>query len=370
MKVLAAPAEFTFRASSYHVSYNLIKRIDAEFYVLASKIDETVKKELDKHVFYELNTSVPLYPLKVLLRGMKLAEKVDLIHHLSPFAIEKDFNLLALSSEKSFIIGPVEMPHKFFEDELELLRIPAFAELFRNSKLRQSFSVKTLERCDAAVAVNNQTKKHLSKFVDKKKIKVIPFGVILSKFKYSPPPDNYNILAVGFHIKRKGFDYLIKAMPKILREFPDAKLHITSKGPQTNNLKLLVKKLNLANNVIFHGRVSEEKLLQLYRQCRVFCHPSLSEAFSPVRLEAMASGRPIVATTAASGSDEMIKHGKNGFLIPPANSDAIAEVVLKLFSDYNLTYKMGWRGREKVEKEYNWDLVAKKYYDVYQEVVE
>jgi glycosyltransferase involved in cell wall biosynthesis len=366
LKVLVAPAEFYFTASNYYVSYNLPKRIKAKFYIFANKIGEEAKQDLDNAELYELNTSLLLYPLKVLFYARKLIKEVDLIHHLSPFAIGKDFNLLALSNIKSFVIGPVEVPHKFFEDELKIMKIPSFVELIKNSKLRQILSIKNLERCDIAIAVNNQTKKYLSRFISVKKIKIIPLGVDLDLFKYSPPPQNHDILAVGMHIKRKGFNYLIEAMQNILEEYSDAKLHITSDGPQTYNLKMLVKRLNLNNNVTFHGRVSNEEILQLYKQCRVFCHPSLSEGFCHTTLEAMATGRPVVSTNTIGS--EMVEDGKTGFLVPIADSDAIADAILKVFSDEELTYRMGVEGRKKVEEKYDWDIIAKKYYEVYKGV--
>jgi len=368
IKILAAPAEFYFRAGNYHVTYNLVKRIgkcDVKFCVLASKIDESAKKGLNNHELHELNTSLLQYPLKVWMYGKKLVKKFDIIHHISPFAVGKDFNLLALTANKPFVIGPVEIPHRFFEDEFKFLRIPVFAKLFRESRVRQGLSAKTFERCDVAIAVNNQTKRVLSNFVEKEKIEVIPFGVDVEKFKYTPPSKEPNILTVGYHIKRKGFDYLIRAMVDVVIEFKDAKLHIVGHGPQTSNLKRLVKELNLTKNVIFHGRVSDERLLQLYEHCRIFCHPSLSEAFSPVRLEAMASGKPIVATTSATGVEEMIENGKTGFLVPPADSEALADAILKLLSDYDLACRMGKKAREIVEEKYDWNIVAEKYYNVY-----
>lgn len=366
LKVLAAPAEFYFTASNYHVSYNLPKRINANFYVFASEIEEKAKQDLDNAELHELNTSVLLYPPKVFFYARKLAKQVDLIHHISPFAIEKDFNLLALSNSKPFVIGPIEIPHEVFDDEFAIMKIPSFAKLVKDSKVRKVLSIKTLEKCDYAITVNSQTKKYLSKFIDKEKIKTIPLGVDLDIFKYSPPPQNHDILAVGWHIRRKGFKYLIEAMPTILKEYPDAKLHITSSGPQTSNLKMLVKKLNLNNSVIFHGRVNDEEILQLYEQCCIFCHSSLSEGFCHTTLEAMATGRPVVSTNTVGS--EMVGDGKTGFLVHTADSEAIADGILKVFNDDELTYKMGVEGRKKVEEEYDWNIIAKKYYEVYQEV--
>ena len=369
MRILLAPAEFAFRASNYHITYNLVKKLNIKFHILTGRvIEKRAKRELKNAEIHELNRPLVLYPVEILIHGRKLIDQVDLIHHISPFAIGKDFNLLALQTDKQFVIGPMEIPHRFLNDELEMLKIPRFLQKLKGSKLRTSMSVKTMERCDVAIAVNRQTRKYLLNFVDKQNVKVIPLGVDTKTFRFSLVPNNHEILAVGMHIKRKGFDYLIRAMPEIVKEYPDAKLHITSRGPQTHYLKNLVKKLGLNRHVIFHGRVSDEALLKLYRRCRVFCHPSISESFSPVRLEAMATGRPVVVTTAASGANEMIENGKTGFIVPPADSDALADTILKVFSNYKLNRKIGKRAREVVEKRYDWNIVAKKYHNIYQEL--
>jgi len=369
IKVLIAPAEFSFRAGNYHVTYNLAKRIDAKFYVLASRIDELARGELNKkHELHELGTSLLKYPIDVLTYGRKFVSKVDLIHHMSPFAIGKDFNLLALRTDKPFVIGPMEIPHKFFDDEFGMFKIPMFLQKLKDSKLRTILSMKTIERCDAAIAVNRQTRKYLLDFVSKQNVKVIPLGVDTKTFRFSPVPNNHDILAVGMHIKRKGFEYLIRAMTEIVKEYPDTKLHITSVGPQTSNLKMLVKKLGLNKHVIFHGRVSDEELLKLYRQCRVFCHPSLSEGFCHTILEAMATGRPVVSTK--TNGSEMIEDGMTGFLVPPGDNSVLADAILKVFSDYELSQKIGKRARKVVEKRYDWDVVAKKYYAIYRELMQ
>ncbi|MDI3501386.1 MAG: hypothetical protein PWP22_1157 [Thermoanaerobacter sp.] len=363
MKLLVAPAEFYFKAGNYHVTYNLAKRINAKFYIISSRIDDSAKKELSNHQLYELNTSLLFYPFKVFMHGKKLVGKVDIIHHMSPFAIGKDFNLLALSTDKPFVIGPIEIPHKFFDDEFEFLRLPFFAKAFRESKIRHKLSIETLERCDVAVAVNRQTKKVLSNFVDRRKIQVIPIGVDANVFKYTSTPENYEILSVGVHIKRKGFEYLIKAMKDVVKEFSNARLNLTSSGPQTEYLKKLVEKLNLSKNIIFWGRVKDKELVKLYKMCRVFVHPSLSEGFCHTTLEAMAVGRSVISTK--TNGSEMVEHKKTGLLVPPADSEALAEVILKILSDYDLAYRMGKRARKVVEKRYDWEIVAEKYYNIY-----
>lgn len=153
-----------------------MRRIKVRFCILASRIHESAKRELKNQEIHELNTSLLLYPLKILIHGRKLVGKYDIIHHMSPFAIGKDFNLLALAmGDKPFVIGPIEIPHEFFEDEFEFLRIPVFAKLFKDSRVRRDLSIKTLEKCNIAVAVNNQTKKFLSNFIDEEKYRSYTF---------------------------------------------------------------------------------------------------------------------------------------------------------------------------------------------------
>jgi len=364
MKVLLAPAEFYFEPGNYHVTFNILKRVPAEFKVLCGVVNPDIKK-IPQAEIYELGKPFFLYPFKIAFYGLKF--NIQIIHHISPFAIGKDFNLLALRTDKPFIIGPIEIPHLLFDDELEMLKIPKILHRLKDSRLRTTMSVKTMERCDVAVAVNKQTKEYLLNFVDKKNIKVTPLGVDTGVFKFSSVPNNHEILTVGRHIKRKGHDYLIKAMTKVIKEYPDARLNITSNGPQTPHLKNLAKKLNLNKYIIFHDRVNDEELLRLYKQCRVFCHPSLSEGFCHTTLEAMATGRPVVSTN-TSGSD-MVENGKTGFLVPTADSEAIADNILKILSDDKLTHKMGIEARKRVEEEYDWNIIAEEYYKLYKEMI-
>ena len=368
VKVLAAPAEYYFRPGNYHISYNLISRLnDVEFKVITSSVDDSVKK-LPNANFVELRTCYVKYPIKVFLAAKKLEKWADVIHHMSPFPLGKEFNFFTIDTKKPVVVGPIEIPHRFFEDEMSLFGIPKLFWKLKDNSLRDYFSAKTLENADILVAVNVETKKKVLEYTGGGNVVVIPLGVDTEFFTYCKVPDNYRILMIGMHIKRKGFDYMIQAMPEILREFPEAELHIVSSGPRTQYLKELALKLGVNKKVFFHGRVDDAKLLRLYHTSRIFCHPSLSESFSPVRAEAMATGRPIVATNTASGAEELIDR-KCGVLVEPANPKALAEAVKKLFSDYNACVKMGLYGRRKVEKTYSWDLVVSKYKEIYESLV-
>jgi len=308
---------------------------------------------------------------------------VDLVHHFYPCYKGFDsINVLALTGllkEIPFVAGPAEIPHIFTQDDyihiMRKISPMVNIEYFALQRLNDAFMVplwrelfvSSFSECDAFIVAYEAARKLYSKLISQKKIAVIPYGVDLNTFKFSTPPKNYDILFVGNLIERKGLDYLIRAMLKIKKEFPDAKLHIVGDGPQRIRLEALSERLRLQRNVIFHGRVNKDGLLHGYKNCRVFCHPSLSEGFCHVILEAMASGRPVVSTKTFGSC--MVEDGKTGFLVPIRDVDSLAEKILDLLNDYELTVKMALNAREKVEKEYDLVKMIEKYYKLYESIV-
>lgn len=391
--ILAAPVEQTLIDSRgrYSIGYNLVsilsKDFDVKFHAITNATD--LHKKLENVRIYEIGDNLnSAFKKKVILKyhyfkyAKKILEKERIlaIHQMGTFAYTTGFSFLSLShltKDCPFIIGPAEVRHQVFTDDYLIIdpkkRNHRLIELEwwckKNLYRLATYSLfkRTLDDCDILVAVNDETKKLFSKYISNTKIRVIPIGIYPNDFPYSPPLNNHEILMVGNLIKRKGHEYLIKAMPKIIKNFPDTTLHITSEGAMKDYLEALTRRLNLERNIIFHGYVSKEELLSLYKNCRVFCHPSLSEGFCHVILEAMATGRPIVSTD--NFGSKMVEHGKTGLLVPPKDSDAIADAALKIFSDNELTYKMGVEARKKVEEVYDWYKVAEKYYGVYREVI-
>jgi len=273
--------------------------------------------------------------------------------------------MLRLVKKHPFIIGPCELSHPLLEDEVKgLLKYRMFKAL--GKKIVYPFFKKTLEYCDALIVVNEGAKEFYGRFVEKDKITIVPYGVDLARFKYVPLPQNHNILAVSRLIKRRGLDYLIEAMPRILTEYPDACLHFAGEGPRKEILQGRAKELGVISNITFHGRVSPEELVSLYRNCEVFCHLSFADGWNQPALEAMATGRPTICTNAPHNS--MVEDGNTGFLIPWGNSNILTEKIIGLFGNYNLGEKMGMEGRKKVEREHNWDRIAEGYYKVFCEV--
>jgi len=405
LHVLAVPAGYlisditgTDAKVSYEILYHLSRLFNVNFQAIVNFAK--IEKPLPSNVkLYRLNVKFgggvfeqTTFIYKYFKRSLEILkkEKISILHHILPFGYRTTFNPVAISNKDyPFVIGPVQCPHTaFFRDDNLLMwgrmwsesrPISALEEIgierylldatLRTLKPTQiQLFEKTLENCDILIAVNKAAKQLYKEYVESEKISIIPLGVNLEEFKFSPVPETYDILALGGHFERKGFNYLIEAMPNVLKEAPKAKLHLLGAGPQTENLKKLTKKLHLEENVIFHGFVPRSEVPKFYAKCRVLCHPSLSEAYENVTLEAMASGRPCVATNTI-GSREKVVDGKTGFLVPVADSRSIADALIKILSDYELAKKMGAEGRRFAGDIYDWKVIARHYYEAYREVL-
>ena len=165
-----------------------------------------------------------------------------------------------------------------------------------------------------------------------------------------------NILCVGNYIPRKGTLYLIEALSQIQQQ----NLTLNLVGNRKNNsayyqkLNNTVEKLQLTESVVFHDGADQDNLKKLYASADIFVLPSFKETFGIVFLEAMHYGLPII-TTNVSAMPELIEEGKNGFLVPPADSQSLAKAISKLIENPDLIEQMGEAGRKKVATSYFWE---------------
>lgn len=204
---------------------------------------------------------------------------------------------------------------------------------------------------------------------------VIPNGLDLEIFnpnvaklkKYSD--DKINILFLGRIEERKGLIYLLKAY-KILEKNLSAnfverllRLIIGGEGPLKRDLEKWAK-VNKLKNVIFEGRVTEEKTPSYYASCDIFCSPAIfGESFGLVLVEAMACGKPVVAF-ANEGYREVLKGKGAQFLIKPRDYRVLAKKLEILIKNEKLRKEMGQWGIKEVQK-YSWQKVANQILNFY-----
>jgi len=198
---------------------------------------------------------------------------------------------------------------------------------------------------------------------------VIPPGVeteffIPSDFTNSTRKSRFEILTVGYLLRRKGLQYLISAMSDIVEEVGNVTLKVVGNGPYMENLMRLTQDLSLERHVEFSGYVRRRELHKVYANCDVYVQPSLSEAFPATIREAMAAGRAVVATDVGVVT-EFVKDGFNGCLVPPKSSRKLARKIADLLLNEERRAKIGQEGREYAEKNFNWHKLTEAWYEVY-----
>jgi len=203
---------------------------------------------------------------------------------------------------------------------------------------------------------------------------IIPNGIDLDHFSPDVAPieefcdGKQNILFVGRLESRKGVNYLIKAYQRVKQEIPNSRLIVV--GPGTRPRKKYEKwtMRHGLKDVVFVGYASYAELPRYYKTADVFCAPATSrESFGIVLLEAMAVGKPIVATN-IGGYASVVTHGEEGLLVPPKDSRGLAQALISVMSDDTLRQQMGARGRHKAG-EYSWERVAQRVFDYYTRVL-
>ncbi|SEN70417.1 phosphatidylinositol alpha-1,6-mannosyltransferase [Actinacidiphila rubida] len=172
------------------------------------------------------------------------------------------------------------------------------------------------------------------------------------------------VVCVSRLVPRKGQDTLILAMPRILREFPDAALLVVGGGPYRGELETLAERTGVAGAVTFTGPVPWEELPAHYGAGDVFAMPCRTrrggldvEGLGIVYLEASATGLPVVAGD-SGGAPDAVLDGETGWVVPGGSPEQAADRVLTLLRDPELRRRMGERGREWVERDWRWDLLA------------
>jgi len=186
----------------------------------------------------------------------------------------------------------------------------------------------------------------------------------LIKRRYQLGPVDPTILFVGRMTHQKGPDLLLESLPMVLRENPQARTVFVGDGYMKRQLEWRANQLGISYATRFPGYSSESDVLDLYKACETVCVPSRNEPFGLVVLEAMASGKPVVATH-GGGPEEIIDHEVTGVKVYP-NPSSIAWGINYVFSDYSRAKTMGTNGKKTAVAKYSWDRIADETLETYE----
>ena len=231
---------------------------------------------------------------------------------------------------------------------------------------------------DHYVAVSEQVKAHLqrSSGIAELKISTIYNGILVETGNQSDKTaymscaglhaDDRLVMTAGRLHRQKGFDCLIHAMAVVHAAYPRVKLLILGEGEEENNLKKLARSLELIDTIQFMGlRPDVDRLLHCID---LFVLPSRWEGLPNAVLEAMAAGKPVVATE-VGGIPELVVQGVTGVIVPPQDVHALAEAIKALLSDEPRALTMGAAGRERVQRHFSIDAMIAKTEALYQELL-
>ncbi len=230
-----------------------------------------------------------------------------------------------------------------------------------------------LHKLDGKIAVSEPAMRFASKYVPGY-YDIIPNGVDAENFSPDVAPieelcdGKQNIVFVGRLERRKGLKYLLKAYQQVKQEIPNSQLIVVGPGNRPRKKYEKWIKRNGLQDVVFVGYAPYADLPRYYQTADVFCSPATGrESFGIVLLEAMTLGKPVVATN-IEGYASVVTHGKEGLLVPPKNSGALAQALISLLKEEELRQQMGTEGKVTAE-EYRWEHVAQRVFDYYVRVL-
>ncbi len=213
---------------------------------------------------------------------------------------------------------------------------------------------------------------------------------------YSKTKENgiKQLLFIGRISPEKGIHILLEAFNKVVLHYPDVQLKLVGpenailpwemlnkedpyvldlipfyKGNYSSQLRNILS-ANAASSVFFQGLVKHFKLIEYYQQADIFIFPSVwNEPFGTPIIEAMAMELPVIATRSGA-FPELVEEGKTGLLVERGDADALAEAILYLLRNENISKAMGKAGRQRAVEKFSWDQLTESLFDQYKKICE
>ena len=233
----------------------------------------------------------------------------------------------------------------------------------------------SMPKFDRIFVLNREVEEYVTSFVEPERVQRLTMGVDFDTFvqidkgraqeTLGLAPDKRYILFVGALVALKGIDYLLEALPAILKEFPDTVLLVVGKGYMRERLVKLAQKLQIRANVAFvlsneDPAVPNDVMPLYYSAADVTVVSSWSEGLSLAAIEALACGAPVVATN-VGGLPDVLATFKAGVLVEPRSPEALACAVTDVLNGG----KSFAIDRQSGERAYDWRVIAAKNLAVY-----
>ncbi|OPY44820.1 MAG: putative glycosyl transferase [Methanosaeta sp. PtaU1.Bin028] len=230
-----------------------------------------------------------------------------------------------------------------------------------------------LKAADRIIVARSRFISHyLTGFQDK--IETIPMGVNIEALRPLPGARIGDIFFLSvldeFH-DFKGLDVLLRSIKIVKRQLPQVRLVVGGSGTLLDRYRHIASAMGVADNVDFVGHISAGQLADYYNGCGLFVLPSTDpqrETFGIVLIEALACGRPVVATEIAGAADDIAEMGA-GIIVKPDDDAALAKAIISILENEDLASRMGRTGRRLAVERYSWKSVARRTERVYRELM-
>ena len=173
---------------------------------------------------------------------------------------------------------------------------------------------------------------------------------------------------VGNLLRSKGHELVLKALGKLRPAFPQLRCRIIGEGPDRAQFEALARTLGIVAQVQLVGRQSRSEVAEAMRRCSVFVLPSRNEGLGCVYLEAMSCGKAVIGCR-GQGIDEVIEHGKNGWLIPAEGLEELVQGLSTLLGSPELCRRMGTAARQTILEKFTLSHQARDLANIYRQAI-
>lgn len=341
------------------IAHNILSRLARRGHDVTAYVTE-YDDEIEGVTFKTISAQAPGAALSRLAFARRAAraarhEQADVHHLLLPLTTDEGY---AIAGGAPLVVGPLMLPwpkgdggakpRNRLASSVTRLTLPRYEQCLHTRTMRRAASL--LVTCRPAMAA-------IDPDLHDRCVEV-PYGVDTTRFTPSPLPQDPIVLFYSVLLPRKGFQTLLRAFPMVRAQIPSARLVMAGDDPRGLAGQILEEahRLGIADAITLAGPVAPADAPSLFRRARVFCQPSHGEPFGMTILEAMASGRPVVAT-AAGGVPGFVRDGEHGRLVTPGDerqmADALATMLVRREAE-----RIGAHNREVAVARYDWERIV------------
>jgi glycosyltransferase involved in cell wall biosynthesis len=275
----------------------------------------------------------------------------DVVHWLFPQS--EDIRMPRTAANCRTVLGPLPFAWRNADREHgirvgDLVRVPLTPSLHRRHQselARADVLLASLPEVQAALTPTDAVRSH-----------VLGFGIDAARYGVEPSPSLPRVTFIGRLIENKGLRTLYAAFRMLAAERPDVELMLVGDGSLRGWLEQRRASDGLESRIHLPGSVPHDQVGAVLAECSVLCLPSVGEPYGMVILEAMASGRPVVAVD-RGGPAHLVDHGQGGYLVPPEDPPALARALACVLQDPVQANSMGTHNRLKAEGALSWNTI-------------